>query len=265
MGNSDPFLTYLKAFGYSVVRLPRADIRPLQILVKQDARLTRLGDLATVLRPGPQVGLPHVKENTPAANISGERTRELSIGVGLSLLGSVITAMGGSKIGLDVTYKNARTASFEFASVLEDRVELTELDQYLTNADISPFSTHVAELLEADAIYVTVSTIKTQTFIVDAKQSDGTAVDLQVPVIQATVGGNVKVSGSGSTASKVTYQGPIPLVFGFQAARLVYENGRYTAFTPSKPGDDTLERVGTTKVVPDYLVTESPFVRLDLK
>lgn len=26
---SDPFLTYLKAFGYSVIRLPKADVRPL--------------------------------------------------------------------------------------------------------------------------------------------------------------------------------------------------------------------------------------------
>src|SRR5687767_9055751 len=106
MGNSDPFLTSLKSFGYSVIRLPRTDIQPLQVLVKEDIRLTRLGDLATILRPGGQIGLPRLKENVTAANISGERTRDLSIGVGLSILGNVIAAMGGSKLGLDVTYKN---------------------------------------------------------------------------------------------------------------------------------------------------------------
>ncbi len=103
MGNSDPLLTYLKSFGYSVIRLPRTDIQPLQVLVREETRLTRLGDLATILRPRGQIALPRLKENVAAAGISGERTRDLSIGVGLSILGSVIGAMGGSNLGLDVT------------------------------------------------------------------------------------------------------------------------------------------------------------------
>src|SRR5689334_4121378 len=89
MGNSDPFLTYLKSFGYSVIRLPRTDISPLQVLVKEGTRLTRLGDLVSILQPGERVALPVVKMDIPAASISGERTRDLSIGVGLSILGNL--------------------------------------------------------------------------------------------------------------------------------------------------------------------------------
>jgi hypothetical protein len=263
MGNSDPFLTYLKSFGYSVVRLPRTDIRPLQVLVREDTRLSRLGDLAAILQPGTQA-LPSIKENLPAANLSGERTRELSIGVGLSILGSVIGAMGGSKIGLDAGYKRARTASFEFADVLEDRVDLTAIDQYLTGADISAFSSHVGQLLEADAIYVTTSTIKTKKFIVQAKDSGGATVGVQVPEIQGIVGGSVNVSGSDGDDSKTVYEGNVPLVFGFQAARLYYENGRYTAFKPAVPGEAALEALAPARDPRgDYLTTESPFVRLD--
>ena len=264
MGNSDPFLTYLKSFGYSVVRLPRTDIRPLQVLVKEDTRLTRLGDLATILQPGARIALPSIKENVAAANVSGERTRELSIGVGLSILGSVIGAMGGSKIGLDTGYKQARTAVFEFTDVLEDRVDLIDIDQYLTDADVSAFSSHAAQLLEADAVYVTTSTIKTRKFIVQAKDSNGVALDVKVPEIQGVVGGSVKVSTSGGGDAKVAYEGNVPLVFGFQAARLYYDNGRYTAFRPLVPGETALESV-TARSDPrgDYLVTDSPFVRLD--
>ena len=264
MGNADPILTHLKSFGYSVIRLPRTDIRPLQILVREDARLTRLGDLVTVLKPGKQVALPALKENITAANISGERTRDLSIGVGLTILGSVIGAMGGSKLGLEVGYKNAKTITFEFADVLEDRVELADIDQYLSDADISAFSNHVAKLLEADAVYATSSTIKTNKFIVQAKDSSGVTLDVQVPEIQGVVGGSVKVSTAGSSASKVVFEGAVPLVFGFQAARLYYENGRYTAFKPLIPGETALESVsGPRDGRADYLVTESPFIRLD--
>jgi hypothetical protein len=261
VGNSDPFLTYLKGFGYSVVRLPRADIRPLQVLVKEDTRLSRLGDLVTVLRPGKEIALPTLKENGTAANISGQCTRDLSIGVGLSILGSVIGAMGGSQLGLDVEYKRAKTAQFEFVDVLEDRVDLAEIDQYLTDADISAFSSHVAKLLEADSVYVTTSTIKTKKFVVEAKGSDGTALDVKVPEIQGMVGGNVKVSTSGATASKTVYEGAVPLVFGFQAARLYYDNGHYTAFKPLSPGEGAFESVGKRA---EFLTSESPFVRLDV-
>lgn len=260
MGNSDPFLTYLKSFGYSVIRLPRTDIQPLQVLVKEDTRLSRLGDLATILQPGSRVALPRIKDNLPAANVSGERTRDLSIGVSLSILGSVIGAMGGGKLGLDVGYKNAKTAAFEFTDVLEDRVDLAEVDQYLTDADISAFSSHAAQLLEADAVYVLTSTIKSKKFIVQAKETNGAPIEIQIPEIQKVVGGTVKVSAAKETASKVAYEGAQALVFGFQAARLFYEQGRYTAFKPMAPGDGALEARKTASV--DYLVTESPFVRL---
>jgi hypothetical protein len=87
---------------------------------------------------------------------------------------------------------------------------------------------------------------------------------VQVPEIQGIVGGSVKVSAAGSSASKVVYEGQVPLVFGFQAARLYYEQGRYTAFKPLQSGETAFE--STTKGGDprgDYLVSDSPFVRLD--
>jgi hypothetical protein len=260
MGNSDPFLTYLKSFGYSVVRLPRTDIRPLQVLVREDTRLTRLGNLETILHPGPQVALPRMTENIAAANISGERTRDLSLGVGLSILGSVIGAMGGSQAGLDVSYQRAKTVAFEFSDVLEDRVDLADIDQYLTNADIAAFSSHAAKLLEADSIYVTTSTIKSRKFIVQASETSGSPIEVKLPEIQKLVGAKVKVAAEGKSNSKIAYEGEQPLVFGFQAARLFYEQGRYTAFKPMAPGAGAFE---ARQAAADYLVTDSPFVRLD--
>jgi hypothetical protein len=264
MGDSDPLLSYLKSFGYSVVRLPRTDLRPLQLLVRADTRLTRLGDLSVVLQPGGRVPAPVLTENVAAANISGERTRDLSLGVGLSILGSVIGAMGGSTVGLDTGYKNAKTTSFRFTDVREDRVDLLSLDQYLGDADVNPLSTYAAQLLDADAIYVITSTIKTSTVLVDAKDAGGASVDLKVPEIQGVVGGSVKVSAASGGNATLAYEGPVPLVFGFQAARLFYTEGRYTAFKALQPGDAALEaRASTADPRAEYLQTDSPFARLD--
>ena len=256
MSCNDPYLKSLRSFGYNVIRLPKADVTPLQLLTKSGDSLGRIGDLATVLLPRGSVALPVMKRDTAVASLSGQRSGDLSLGVGLSILGSVIGAMGGSKLGLDLKYKNAKTVTFEFQDVLEDRIDVAALDQYLSDADVSPFSTHVGQLLEADQIYVTTATLKSNKIAVEAKSSQDTALDVSIPEIKGVVGGNVKVGPASATASKVTFEGGLPLVFGFQAARLVYDNGRYQRFELLRD-DRTLERAE-----PAGLVGEGPFVRL---
>ncbi len=263
MGNSDPLLTSLKSFGYCIVRLPKADIKPLQILVKQGNNLERLGELATLLMAGNNIAMPEISQNVTASNIIGAHTGNLKIGVGLSLLGNIIGAMGGSKLGLDVKYQQAKSAAFEFHEVHEDKVEVAKLDQYLADADVNPFSRYVATLLEADEIYITTAVIKSRVFTLEAKQSNGTEIELSVPELQQVVGANVEVGTHNSVASKVTYKGAIPLVFGFQAVRIYYDDGRYTAFNPLSAGGAVMRSAGRTlSDGADRIVTESPFVRL---
>ena len=260
---NDPFVTVLKSFGYNLIRLPKADVRPLQILARQGGDLTRLGELSELLVAGSDIPLPSMSENTRAANISGQRTSDLSLGVALTILGNVLSAMGGSKLGLDSTYQQAKTAAFEFQDVLEDKVDIVKLDKYLGNADVSPFSRYVADLLEADEIFVTTATIKSTKFTLEAKTSDTASLEVSIPVIQNIVGGNVKVSGTSSTTSKLTYEGPVPLVFGFQAVRLYYDQGNYTAFEPVGAGEipmRALPGVPAERVKP--YMTEGAFVRV---
>jgi len=256
---SDKFITYLKSVGYSPIRLPKTNLRPLQLLTKKGKDLDRLGDLSTVFTAGSNIPLPEIKEDI-AATISGQRSSDLKIGVGLSILGSIIGAMGGSKLGLDATYQQAKTIAFEYRDVIEESVDVAKLDQFLADADTNPFSRYVTELLDSDDVYVTTSTIKSKRFTVDAKASRGVDVRLNVPEIQGVVGGSVKVSGHENSASKLTYEGNVPLVFGFQAVRLFYERSRYTAFEPLEPkvAMRDLERVRRDGT--QLFMTEAPFV-----
>lgn len=230
---SDPFVTALKTVGYNIVRLPKADIRPLQLLYKNGDNLERLGDATKLLTAGADIPVPKGTTDTRAANITGTRTGEMKIGLGLSLLGTVLGAMGGSNLGLDVQYKNAKSAAFEFNDVLEDKIEVVDLDQYLGNADINPASVYVSKLLEADKLYITTAVIKSTKFTFEAKDSSGVGVQVDVPAVQGLVSGNVKVGTEGATTTKLVYEGKIPLIFGFQAVQVYYEDGSYTAIKPA--------------------------------
>jgi hypothetical protein len=248
----------LKAQGYCAVRVPKADVRPLQVLAESGKDLDRLGELDTLLIAS-SVSLPRTRDDVPAASVAGRRTSDLKVGIGLSILQAVIAAMGGSTLGLDAVHHDAHTLAFEFIDVLGDSVEVIALDQYLAAADVDPRSKHVAAMLDADQLYVITATLKSRRFAVTTKGSSGGGVELAVPEIQQAVGAKVKVSRSVQTASAVTYEGPVPLVFGFQAIRLSYARGRYETFKSVGP-----KRVlrGKSQDERHLLTLSAPFARL---
>src|SRR5258708_17722923 len=127
---NDPFLRSLKNFGYCAVRLPKADISPLQIYTKRGDDLERLGELTTLFQTGSNIMLPSIKKDILAAEISGKRTSDLSINLGLLFLENILGAMGGLKFDLHTNYQQAANIAFGFHSILEDRIEIAELDQY---------------------------------------------------------------------------------------------------------------------------------------
>ncbi len=228
----DPATTYLKQFGYNVIRLPKADFSPLTLLVKEKNKLTVLGDLATVIHSD-VAALPEVKKDTPVTHITGKKTANLSAGIALDILGKVISAMGGSKLGVELKYKSARSLQFTFSSASEDSIQITTLDTFLSQTDILGNPGHVARLMEADDVFIVTAVLKSNEITVDADSANETNAGISIPEIQQAIGGNVQVSGANTSTSSLTYKGAIPLAFGFKAIRLFYEDGKYKRFEPA--------------------------------
>ncbi|MGA9998168.1 MAG: hypothetical protein WBP93_22335 [Pyrinomonadaceae bacterium] len=258
MGSKDPVLSLLKDFGYNVVRLPRTNIRPLQLFEKQGNDLVFLGEMPKLFKAGADAPLPAIGPDDQAGFINGQRSRDLNISVGLSILSGIISALGGGTLGLNAGYKKASTLSFVFDDVKVNQIDRLDLSKFLTAAQIDESVGPPAKLVEADKLYVVTSTIKSNKFTTEAKKSDGTSVGVDVPVIQNAMSGKVEVKTEGSSQSKVTYEGNIPLVFGFQAIRLVFENGRFTQAVPVAPTETGMRAIAHGEE-PEMLETESPF------
>jgi hypothetical protein len=255
--SNDPLFSLLRSFGYNTVRLPRATIKPLQMFAKKKRQSYPLGSISSVFKTREDVFLPTITENQKASNISGKQSGELSLGVGFSILNSILSAFGGSAIGLDVAYKQARTISFQYEDVLEDSIEMAQLDQFLNAADINLYSKCVGDLLEADQVYVTSSVIKSQKFSILPQASKETKLDIKIPEIQKIVGGNVKVYGKGEDSSVITFEGSTPLVFGFQGWQLFYDKGKITRIEPVQKVMLGLPEKNSPK-----LIGTSPFISI---
>jgi hypothetical protein len=170
-----------------------------------------------------------------AANISGQKSGELRIGAGSSMLSNMISAMGSSVLGLYVKYQQAKAISFRYQNVLEDTIEIASLDQFLTDADIiNLFSTHIADVIESNEVCAMTFTIRTKKSTVYLKASRSIELGPDVAAIQNVVGSNVKVSSAGQNSSTLIFEDAIPLVFGFHAVQLFYDKRYYTQLKPSK-------------------------------
>ncbi len=255
----DPFLSILKTFGYSVVRLPRADLAPLRLLARLGRDLEELGPLEAVLMPGPHMSLPRVTRDRPSPALSGLHSSSLDAGLGLSLLASLLASLGGSPQAVRLGWRCARRVSFAFEAVHEDSVSLVEVDQYLADARVNRRATHVGRLLEADDLYLTTSVVKSRAFTVTATDEGGTVLELDVPAIGAITGAAVKVTAGRAGECGVRFEGREPLGFGFRALRLFFDGGRYSAFKPLAPGDLALARPAPA---PEWYESDAPFVRL---
>lgn len=258
---SDDALAYLRAFGYNVVRYPRADLAPLQLFTSEKRELVWLGELTTVLTRGEDIPLPEVKRRADGVHMSGRQTSEMDAKLGVSILGSILGAMGGSNLGLDLKYQRARSVIFEFGDVAEDAVEPAAVDQYLDDAELSAHSRTVAQMLEADDVYVTTAVLRATSLTVTVTSSRSSGVELEAPLIQDLVGANVAVSAAASRGGALTYAGSVPLGFGFQAIRLFYEDGHYRAFT-NVPIGTVLRDAAQPPEAGDMFIADGAFARL---
>lgn len=231
----DPFVTALKKHGYNLVRLPKSDLKPSQLLVRSNGSLRRLGELSSVFNLG-AAPFPQVSADNPGPNLTVSKTSDLKLGFGLSILSGLIGALGGGTLGIGANYARARTVSLEASDIKEANISMAVLDQFLTQSDLNPFSRAVNEMLEDDDVYVITSVIKSRKLIVETKDENGAGVNLDVPVIKGAVGGKLTVNSVGAGASKIAYEGEIPLVFGFQAVRLGFENGTYQTMKAANAG-----------------------------
>src|ERR1700752_3271572 len=101
MSRPDQSIAFLRGYGFSVFRFPRASAQPLELMHREGKDLTRLG-MVPDLALGGDIAPPEVgRDASPGIDIEGKETSKVNVAIGLSILGSFIGALGGGKLGLD--------------------------------------------------------------------------------------------------------------------------------------------------------------------
>jgi len=223
----DEATVYLQRWGYNVVRHPREGIAPLDVIGRQRGTTAHLGVLDGLLaRPGE---LPAVDRDLVAEGINGERTGSLHLGIGLSIVKSVLSAFEGGG-DLRVAYAKAESLRITFANVRTDVVAPLKIGQFLNQHVLASDPLLDQYLLGDGQLYVITQTIKSNQITVIATAKDGTDLAVKVPDVQGIVGGNIEVTSSNDRSTELIYHGDKDLIFGFRCFEVGVDKGMFQLF-----------------------------------
>jgi hypothetical protein len=265
MSHPDPFLNLLKSISYLPLRLPRADVQPLQLLGIEGKDLTVLGQLSDIMTTSsgaPAASPPAIQNDIQTANqIQGTRTATVKLSIGLNLLSGIISALTGQNLDVSAAYQRASTLTFEFDNVTVNNVSIILLDKFLNSADIDPAAKQVQDLMIAGNAAVTTAVACTKKYVVSAQDNSGTDINVDVPVIKQVVGGKLGISTSGENNTKVAYEGTAPITFGVQAIRLGFDtNGKIIGFKSIETGSGALRGLEPAAMgTPDLVALQTTF------
>lgn len=267
MSRPDPFLNLLKDIGFLPLRLPRADVQPLQLLNLDGKKFSLLGDLDEAMNSG-AAKLPAIKKDiATAGQIQGTRSSTVKASLGLDILGNILGALTGTKLDVSAGFQNASTLTFEFGDVTVNTVSVILLDKYLNVATIDPSAKQIKQLMQAGQAAVTTAVARSKKYIVSAQNDKGNDIKADVPVIKGMASGNLSVSTTGSKSQKIVFEGPDAVTFGLQAAQLRYDkSGVITALDQVAAGSAVFGLAAKPKAQaqgkPRFVTSKSRFIEI---
>ena len=225
----DPSVSKLNDLGYNVIKVPRTDIAPLELLAR-DARskqLSKIGKISSFWKtaaPIPVPGPPSV-----AASLNNTHSNKLDLGFGLDLLKGALAVFGASAPSLDLSHTSAKSLQFNYTGVTTVSIDTGLIGDYLTEGTLAVTNPETKHrfLDEGSEVYIITEVIRSTSITVTATDEHGNGVSLSAPEIHGIVGGNVSVKPSAATNSGVTFESattpPTAANFGFKAMLLKWQ------------------------------------------
>lgn len=212
--------------GYCLVRYPRADIAPLDVIAGENSPLQWLGPLAQVWTSDSEA---------PAATQSGvpnftfQRSGEFKGSIGVKILQGLIRNVGGDAEG-KVTV--ASTLSFTFEAPQRYGVSPFNLGVYLKSGDLdteNPFLQRYLDIENAieTHLYVITEVLRARKLLVRVSGSTANEVSADVAALQGLAVGKTHISHQNSRYSELAFDGARDVTFAFRAYELGYVDGNW--------------------------------------
>lgn len=224
----------LSGYGYNLVALPKSDIEPLQLLYKKEDSLGSLeSSLLNLFTIGDKAP-PEIKRDRSTSNIDGSTAISFDASAGVGMLDWLLDKLNMGKLSGNMKLDTGHTVTISYQNVKEDKVDLLELDNYISESkpSSSQFNSY-RQKLEGSELYVVNAVLKSNSISLAVTDSNGQHVDLEATV-KGIVNAAVEVNRQKNNTISLTHSGSDPVIFGFKAQQILYEPTKWWQFWKEK-------------------------------
>ncbi len=220
----DPALSYLNDFGYNVVRLPRADIRPLDLVGRHRGSFERIGRLDQLISPS-KSPFPSVRWNCAVSDLEGQRSNQLDFSVAAKIVAAFISGLGGNP-AVSSKLSHLSKMQIQLSDVKSDRAEPAAIGKLLDGAAIETSNPMWSAYLSgAGKLFVIFETLKSGSLKLHVSEEQKAGASIDLPVLKEMVGGNVNVEIKKEAGLGLSFSGSQQLVFGFKCLEISLSDG----------------------------------------
>nr|BBH86081.1 hypothetical protein KTC_08320 [Thermosporothrix sp. COM3] len=224
-------INYLQPYGYCGIYVPRLELQPLAVLARQEdgSLFGNIGLLTSIVGSGTPIPFT-IQAGEPFVPLSGSISFSLGAAIGMDFLGNMLTVIQGADVKLELQVKKGSSLHFSFEEVLQDRVELLQIENYLKRVPVRLMQVGFARDLQRGKLYIVTSTLRSAKFSVTFEKARAIGLELGAKTPWNVGEGTLTLSELANTSTaRMTYNGPRPLVFGFQAVQAVYSSSSYNS------------------------------------
>jgi len=213
--------------GFNLVRYPRRNIMPLDVLAGVTSPLEWLGPLPVVWVGKMPIPQP---ESGAGPRFEFESSDEIKASIGIKILQGLIGSTGSGKGNAEIAISS--TLSFSYEAPQQLSISLFEVAEYLQSGDLKLDNIAIKRYLDIDRaidshFYLITEILRSKKLLVRVSGSSSEAVTADAAAIQGLASGQAAVSNSRQGSTQVTFDGEDYVTFAFRAYELGFVNGEW--------------------------------------
>lgn len=229
----DPLTKLINSYGFAMLRMPRPDIVPGDVLRVDREGAAKLGPLPDLLVDG-KVALPPA---LPArvSDISGKSSGKMNASLGVKFLQKVIPNFDAGGQGLMLGMKNMQ---YTLSNIVVNSTDPAKIGTLLAKATIN-FSNPVLSDFFADRsdLAVVTETLVARVVQVSWFGDNTVAAEATVSAVKIATEVGIKAQRQSESSFTLAFEGIDPLVIGIKAFDLEMKDGDLT-FRPKRDVED---------------------------
>jgi hypothetical protein len=222
----DPAVTYLQTLNYNVLRHPRADLTPLDVLGRTLKAVERLGPLEKIWKtskPKPELKI------VESADVKAQSTGSLRGSLGVKVLDGLLSGFGVGSIGGKFSLSGAKGMRFHFEKPEVFAADPLSIGDYLSEGDLDSANVVVGRYFYDDAadVYLVTEVLRTNKLTIEFDAENEAKANADVSALEGLLKPELEVARDKKRSTAITVATDKALCFGFKAYAVSYDEGKW--------------------------------------